>query len=92
MGAASLAGCLHSQLLEHTLKTAETLSDLQFQLVLDNLAMFPVHPIGLPWHMKLWGGTVQVNDRAGADLTLGVRGTTFQPEPSATGWRQVTVE
>ena len=39
-----------------------TLPDLQYQQVLDNLALFASNPASLPWHVNLREGTTQVTD------------------------------
>lgn len=56
-------GCTHVSLQRRTLKQASTLTDLQYQQVLDNLAMFVCDPKTTPWHVKLKGGTVQIADQ-----------------------------
>ena len=43
-----------------------TLPDLQYQQVLDNLAMFGCDPNSLAWHVKVTGGLVQVADQGNA--------------------------
>jgi hypothetical protein len=42
---------------------ASTISDVQFQQVLDNLAMFACNPDALAWHIRINGGVVQVADQ-----------------------------
>ncbi len=72
--AMGIAGCTHLALERRTVSQASTLSDLQYQQVLDNLAMFAYNPDALPWHLKLKDGLVQVTDQAsggiGAALSL----------------------
>ena len=46
-----------------TVKQAGTLSDLQYQQVLDNLAMFACAPDSLAWHVRVNGGLVQIADQ-----------------------------
>ncbi len=67
-------GCTHLQLKRSTIRQASTLTELQYQLVLDNLAMFASNPEALPWHVKLKGGTIQVTD-LGAGAFGGVFGS-----------------
>lgn len=43
------AGCAHIQLRNHTLRQAGTAADMQYQQVLDNLAMFVVNPDSMPF-------------------------------------------
>ena len=59
------SGCTHFSLRRNTIKQAGTLSDLQYQQVLDNLAMFACNPDALPWHLKLSGAATQVTDECG---------------------------
>jgi hypothetical protein len=56
-----------------------TLPELQYQQVLDNLALFAVNPDALPWHINLREGTSQVTDSlsGGAALDLGPPVTWF---------------
>ena len=52
---------------------APTLPELQYQQVLDNLALFSANPDALPWHVNIREGTSQVTDSAsvGAAVDLG---------------------
>ncbi len=61
-------GCTYLPLERRTVKQGSTLSDLQYQQVLDNLAMFACDPNSLAWHVKVTGGLVQVADQGGAGL------------------------
>jgi hypothetical protein len=45
-----------------TLNQHATLSDLHYQMVLRNLAVFARSPGVIPWHMNVTGGTAQVAD------------------------------
>jgi hypothetical protein len=73
------AGCTHLALERKTVNQASTLSDLQYQQVLDNLAMFACNPDSMPWHLKLNGAVVQVTDQA-----TGMFGAVFGGSVSAT--------
>ena len=42
-----------------------TVTDIQNQQVLDNLAMFACNPNAMAWHVKVTGGVVQVADQGG---------------------------
>lgn len=70
------AGCTHMALERRTVKQASTLTDLQYQQVLDNVAMFACNPEAMPWHVKIKGGTVQIADQGsgafGAEIFTGV--------------------
>ncbi len=59
-----LCGCTAVRLGSRTIKQAGTLSDLQYQQVLDNLAMFSCDPNSLAWHVRVNGGLVQIADQA----------------------------
>src|SRR6185437_3836360 len=47
-----------------------TLPELQYQQVLDNLALFAANPAALPWHVNLREGTTQLTDSATAGALL----------------------
>lgn len=81
-------GCTQVQLARSTVDQGRTISDLQRQQVLDNLAMFAANPDAIAWHMKLQGGLVQVADQG----TLSLLGTVFNDasmSPSASAQRGV---
>lgn len=61
---ACVSGCTSARLRQRTVHQASTLSDLQFQQVLDNLAQFAANPSALAWHVNLREGTTQVTDSA----------------------------
>jgi hypothetical protein len=56
-----------------------TLPELQYQQVLDNLALFAANPAALPWHINLREGTSQLTDSlsGGAALDTGPPVTWF---------------
>ncbi|SIO34186.1 hypothetical protein SAMN05444166_3929 [Singulisphaera sp. GP187] len=56
------AGCTSRQLSRNTISQASTLSDLQFQQVVNNLAMFAGNPSAIPYHVSLKDGSAQVAD------------------------------
>ena len=60
--ALALSGCANVQLKKSTIRSASTLTDLQYKQVLDNLAMYCKDPTALPWHVNLQNGAVQVAD------------------------------
>jgi hypothetical protein len=76
------------QLKRSTLAQGQTLTDLEYTMVLDNIAMQRQMPGALPWHLKVTQGSVQIDDNiAGSfdyswdsgvgsfiDRTLGVNG------------------
>ncbi len=70
---ACTTGCTTARLRQRTVNQASTLPELQYQQVLDNLALFAVNPSALPWHANLREGTTQVTDSlsGGAAVDIG---------------------
>ena len=68
-------GCTHQQLARSTVLTAGTVMEIQYRMVLTNLAMFSRHPEGLPSHMEIDDGVIQISDEIGWGLAGGF--TTF---------------
>jgi hypothetical protein len=62
---AALTGCTHHQLNRSTVLTTSTVMDIQYRIVLMNLAKLSRQPEALPDHADLSDGVVQVNDRFG---------------------------
>src|SRR5262249_14196251 len=60
-----LCGCTHRVLMRSMVHQASTVMDIEYQMVLDNIAMFESNPSALPWHVRINDGVVQVNDEAG---------------------------
>jgi hypothetical protein len=56
------SGCTNTQLRITTLNQGSTLADLQYQMVLRNLATFGANPSAIPWHLSITAGTAQVAD------------------------------
>lgn len=77
----SLSGCTSTRLRQRTVNQAATLPELQYQQVLDNLALFAENPSALPWHANLREGTTQITDAitGGSLVDLGPPAVT-QPE------------
>lgn len=79
-------GCTDHFLRKHTARTASTLTDIMFQQVMDNVAMFCCEPDTLPHFAIIGDGTTQLQDTAQAtatpkwnptgfvDATLGING------------------
>jgi hypothetical protein len=65
-------GCTHRQLSRSIIHQASTIVTVEYQMVLDNLAMYTASPELLPWHVRISDGTVQVNDEGGLS-ELGVQ-------------------
>jgi hypothetical protein len=74
-----LPGCTAARLRQRTVNQASTLPELQYQQVLNNLALFATNPAALPWHVNLREGTTQVTDSlsGGAALDTGPPVTWF---------------
>ena len=62
------SGCTHQVLQDNTLRSSTTLSSLQTQQVLDNLALLSSSEAANPCHVNLTGGLVQVTDQATGTL------------------------
>ena len=63
-------GCAHNRLQVNTLSQVATITGLQQQQVLDNLAKFAANPESTPFFAVVSGGTVAVNDRGQASAML----------------------
>ena len=79
VGLACLTGCTSGRLRQRLINQGGTLPELQYQQVLDNLALFAANPAALPWHINLREGTSQVTDSlsGGAALDIGPPVTWF---------------
>ena len=79
VGLACVTGCTTGRLRQRTINQGATLPALQYQQVLDNLALFATHPGSLPWHVNFREGTNQVTDSisGGAAVDLGPPVTWF---------------
>jgi hypothetical protein len=65
----TLSGCTHIALQKDTLRTASTLTDLQYQQVLDNVARFHANPDTVPSFAVVTSGTVSILDTGGAGVS-----------------------
>jgi hypothetical protein len=63
-------GCMHQQLQFIAGRTANTLPDLQYQQVMDNLAMIAANPGFLPYLAVAGQGSIQVTDGGTSSLSL----------------------
>ena len=79
LGLACATGCTTGRLRQRTINQGATLPALQYQQVLDNLALFATQPGSLPWHVNFREGTSQVTDSisGGAAVDLGPPVTWF---------------
>ncbi|NPD69813.1 hypothetical protein HN018_23935 (plasmid) [Lichenicola cladoniae] len=60
-----LVGCTHAQLTASTSRAAGTVMEIQYQVVMDNLARMERYPATLPSQIRIKQGTVQVSDEVG---------------------------
>lgn len=65
----AVTGCTHVALRDDTVRTTNTLTDLQFQQVLDNVARFQSNPDTVPSFAVANSGTVSVLDVANAGVS-----------------------
>src|SRR5580658_9942750 len=65
----TLSGCTHMALQKDTVRTTNTLTDLQYQQVLDNLARFHDNPDTIPSFAVATAGTVSILDTTGAGVS-----------------------
>ena len=65
-------GCMSQQLEMTTRRTLNTLPDLQYQQVIDNLATIAANPGRLPYLAVVGQGTIQVTDNGNSALGLNI--------------------
>jgi hypothetical protein len=65
----TLSGCTHLALQNDTVRTTSTLTELQFQQVLDNVARFHANPDTVPSFTVATAGIVSVLDTAGGGVS-----------------------
>ncbi|MGO9463463.1 MAG: hypothetical protein ACLQIB_00620 [Isosphaeraceae bacterium] len=88
-------GCTDAQLRITTLNQHATLTDLHYQMVLRNLAVFANNPDVIPWHTSITSGTAQVADAETARMAplwnfyYIVKNNLNQVAPSVSGSRTV---
>jgi hypothetical protein len=63
-------GRTSARLRHRTVNQASTLPELQYQQVLDNLALLAENPSALPWHVNLKEGTTQITDSASGGVAV----------------------
>ena len=56
------AGCTSVQLKYNTLQQGQSLTDLEYEMVLDNIAMQKDSPGALPWHATITKASITIND------------------------------
>lgn len=88
-------GCTSAALRNSTVSQASTTTDLEYQMVLENLAMMVANPAKMPWHLNLTGGTTQMTDSFQGTILGGITGynsptkTFWNVTPGANGSRTV---
>lgn len=89
------AGCTDVQLRQSTVRQSRTLTDIQYRMVLENLAELADNPGAMPWHASISGGAAQIADTgqgvfaAGINLFNGSGGTFSSYSPSVQAARTV---
>lgn len=83
-------GCRHQALRGNTMRMASTINDLQYQPILNNLAMLSTDLELLPWHIKLDDGTVQIEDEGRLGLDLSPYAANWAPLAGGFGERRQT--
>jgi hypothetical protein len=63
-------GCAHRQLTRSTLDAGATLTDLQYSIILSNIAMLSIQPEALPWGLKISAGTIQASNALNPAVSL----------------------
>ena len=58
----ALFGCTSQALQSSTIEQGSTVPELLEQMVLDNLEMVRQDPSALPWHVKITGGQITIQD------------------------------
>src|SRR3954452_12085277 len=80
LGVACSTGCTTGRLRQRTINQGSTLPELQYQQVLDNLALFAKHPGSLPWHVTFREGTTQITDSLSGGALVDVTDASFLPQ------------
>ena len=83
----TLSGCAtHLALRDDTVRTSNTLTDLQYKQILDNVARFQHDPDAVPSFAVATAGTVAVNDQTGAGVSPNYSPTlTFTQQGAGSG-------
>jgi hypothetical protein len=83
------SGCAYVQLRKSTLRQASTITELQYQQVLNNLAMLSYDPFALPTMLALKNGTAQVADSGNAGVGLSINSGVVATAPTLSATRSV---
>jgi hypothetical protein len=79
------SGCMNQQLCLATNRTVKTLPDLQYQQVVDNLAMIAANPGYLPYLAVAGQGSIQVTDNHNSSLGLRLSSAPILPQSLGLG-------
>lgn len=80
-------GCTSMQLKRSTIAQGQTLTDLEYTMVLDNIAMQRQLPGALPWHLKVTQGSVQIDDNISGGFAYNWGGPFFSRTLNVDGGR-----
>ena len=86
IAAVGMPACTSARLRRSTIEQAGTLTELQYEQILNNLAMFCSNPSAMPWHVNLKDGSTQIAD-VGSISYLGDWHRAFVSHPSLLGSR-----
>jgi hypothetical protein len=70
VGLVCMSGCMTNRLRQRTVNQGSTLSEMQYQMVLGNIALLATNPSAIPWHVNLREGTTQITDSANAGALI----------------------
>ena len=87
--AVSVMGCSVTRLRDMSLDQGATVTDFEYRMTLDNLAMFRTDQGSLPWHLDLTNGTAQIDGSIAPSATYTWPPTSRMLSLSAT--REVTI-
>ncbi len=76
-------GCTNVALRHSTVNQANSMTDLQYQMVLENLATLAANPGTMPWHANITGGTTQITDSTQGTVGFGLN---FYNQPRHGFW------
>jgi hypothetical protein len=70
IGVAASSACSTTHLRDLSLDQGMTVTDFEYRMTLDNLAMFRTEPGSLPWHLDLTNGTAQIDGSVSPSTTF----------------------
>ncbi len=84
LAAVQATGCTNLALHRQTLQQAESLTDLRYQEVMENLAMIAANPATLPSFSSIYAGTADVSDTVSGNSVTTLTRALSKPVGSAT--------